>query len=31
MSGWRGTLLEAKGRGDGMGVCGGETRKGDNI
>jgi hypothetical protein len=25
------TLLEAKGKSDGMGVCRGETRKVDNI
>ena len=31
---WRSTLIEAKGKeesGDGMGVCGGVTRKGDII
>jgi hypothetical protein len=31
VSGWRITLIEAKGRADGMGSCGGETGKGDNI
>ena len=31
VGGWRNTLLEAKGRGDGMGACGGETRKRNNI
>jgi hypothetical protein len=29
--GWGSTLIEAGRRGDGMGVCGGETRKEDNI
>lgn len=31
MGGWGSILLEAKGRGNGRGVRGGETRKQDNI
>jgi hypothetical protein len=32
VGGWvRETLIEAKGRGNGMGGCGGETWKEDNI
>jgi hypothetical protein len=31
VGGWRSILLESKGRGDGRGVWGGETKKGDRI
>ena len=31
VGGWVSTLLQAKGREDGMEGCRGETRKGDNI
>lgn len=31
VGGWGSTLLEAKGKGDGMEGCRGESGKGDNI
>jgi hypothetical protein len=31
LGGWKSTIIEAKGRGNGMGGFRGETGKGDNI